>query len=345
VAEVKLTEIERLRARIARTKKSREQYAYQLAQHSGFSTAASQPLHEVASGSGPLRVTLPGTCGVTITIAASESVPEPEQSVVESSMRSSSFTGGDIAAFTAADYITAIDEMDVEEIMGACEYWGLAVGSDVDVMRAQLRQHYLTMHDDGDAGQAAEVPEDLEETGWTVGCAAASTAASVESSDAAVDVAAQSTDESIVEDPPIILAVGDFSITVEEEDDQVAVPHEAVHAAVAKVYAGMDIERQNAAVAAALNHVEESDDGEELSEVEDDGDVGEDEDEDEDEDEGGMKDADGADAQGANDTQHTVAGVDESDDEEEADAAEVSAEVSDGQEQEVAGDGSPDGDD
>ena len=332
--EVELTEIERMRARIAKTRRSREEYSYQLAQDSlsnaaGFSTSLSQPL-QVPSESRPLRVTLPGTHGVTITIGTPEPEPEPEQSPLERSMlRSSGFTSGEIAAFTATDYIEAIDDMDAEEVVGACEHWGISTAPDdeveadvdpayvlstesvagVDVMRARLRQHYLTMH----GGTAAEVPDEDLQAGWAV-------------DDTGDDAAVQMTEAVAAEAiAAVILSAGDVSVVEEvaaEEEMASAVPEEAVHAAVEKVYAGMDVEKQDAAVAAALNPVEDS----EEEEGEEGGEASEVEEEEEDEDE--AADEQHADEENVehdaevSEDENDTAAVDDSDDVEEPETAE-----------------------
>ena len=369
---LELTEIEKMRARIAKTKRSRKQTSLDLAQgiarqgialsnaagfpqHFPVITPISPPLslasltersprpvkfstrscvihvrdprscviHEQSSG-GPLRVNLPGTHGVTVAIGTTwarpdwadsepEPEPEPEQSVLESSMmRSSGFTSGDIAAFTATDYIEAIDDMDAEEVTGALEHWGIGTENvaDVDAMRARLRQHYLALHGGGEQASESEVVADVpeEETGCAVD-------ADDDEDDAAVPMS-----EHVEENVGSVLeSTGGVSVAEEvpAEEGELAVPEEAVQSAMQKVYEGMDVEKQAAAVASALNLVEDSEDdegeeGEEASEVDED-EVADEQQADEEGEEEAVEDNDTAAVDGSDDEEETE--VDETEEE------------------------------
>ena len=226
----KLSGVEHMRERISRTKRNQERYAYLLTSpHSQTQPGFGSPTaltESVTSSNGELRVMLPGAYGVTTTISESEpdSIIEGISSIGDN--------------FTAADYTEVIDEMEAAEVMDACRHWGIEA-DDISLMREKLHNHYASMHDHANshdkADQADEVPE--EPTLWEV--------------DKAHEEHGLSASQ---------MALAPVEVPVEEVT---GVSHDAVLAAVTKMYDNMDIEKQEAAVAAALRFPDTDD---ELSE-------------------------------------------------------------------------------
>ena len=305
-----LSEVERMRARIARTKLNRENYSYQLTGPNSPTQAAGFPAAPVLtkssmSPSAKMRVTLPGTHGVTVAIDLSEPEPEPEpepelEQAAGADGHDSMMSSG-IANFTAADYVEAIDEMEPNELSDACAHWDIEAG-DVEEMREKLRQHYVAMHRPGSgSGDALEVSE--ENSAWEVDeyDEDDGSVAQMREAVAAADLAA-----------PAEVPVEEVSAMVAAEDTPRKPSEEEVVKAVADMYSNMDVERQEAAVAAALQQVDV---------VEEDG--ADDIDDDDEEDADADADADADDDIGSNDVGNGAVedGTDRTDDVDDADSA------------------------